>query len=345
MKSEEKVRKVPEGWISRLVLCDREEEYTRLMGEFLQAHKEIPWNIHTYTSVENLMKCEETGKVTLLVVSERTYDTALEGLKAGRTVILSESGCMREEGFCYVDKYQQAMSVLKELLEIYLDLADVVLPQDRGSGTTRFIGFYSPVRRCLQTTFAVTLGQLLAGRHKTLYLNFEHFSGLRELAAPSGTRDLADLLYFVLCQEEWFRLRLDTMVEHIGALDFIPPMKYGQNLISISVREWQQLFEKIRDTGAYEYVIVDLSENMQGLFELLRFCTKVFTMTREDRVAQGKLEEYQWLLKELEYGDVWDKTSQYAMPKLHRIPEELEQYSRGEMAEFAGNMVRELEEE
>lgn len=338
MRNEQNTKK------SMLVLCDKEEEYVRLMGDFLQSHREIPWELHTYTSVKNLMECEEEETITLLLVSERTYDPCMEQLKAGRTIILNENGCMQQKQFYFVDKYQQARAVLKEILEIYLDIADTVIPRMGEQGTTKFIGFYSPVRRCLQTTFAITLGQMLARKHRTLYLNFEHFSGLQQLGAPSGTRDLADLLYFLLCREDQFRLRMDTMVEHIGELDFIPPMRYGQNLISVTVKEWQQLFEKIRDTGSYEYIIVDLSENMQGVFELLRLCSKVFTMTREDRIAQGKLEEFQRLLEDLEYKDVWNKTSRYTAPRLQRIPEELEQYSRGEMSEFVRDMVKELED-
>ena len=40
---------------------------------------------------------------------------------------------------------------------------------------------YSPVHRCLQSSFALTLGQLLSEKHPTLYLNFEHYIGISEL--------------------------------------------------------------------------------------------------------------------------------------------------------------------
>ncbi len=41
-----------------MVLFDREEEYARLLSEFLRRQKELPWEIHTYTKMEELLERE-----------------------------------------------------------------------------------------------------------------------------------------------------------------------------------------------------------------------------------------------------------------------------------------------
>ena len=46
-----------------MVLFDREEEYARLLSEFLRRQKELPWEIHTYTKMEELLEREKNGKV------------------------------------------------------------------------------------------------------------------------------------------------------------------------------------------------------------------------------------------------------------------------------------------
>lgn len=328
-----------------LVLCDREEEYAQLMTEFLRRHREIPWCIRTYTDVQELLRQEETRGIDLMVVSERTYRQELAALRPLRTVILNESGRMKWKEFVNIDKYQQAQNVLQSLLEVYMEIADIVLPCLAGKSNTRFIGIYSPVRRCMQTTFALTLSQMLAERHSTLYLNFEHYLGISELAAEAGARDLADLLYFLMAEKEKFRLRLQTIVRHRGNLDYVPPMKHGQNLLLVSPKEWNSLFQRLSELGEYEFVVMDLSESMQGLFDILRYCIKIFTLTRKDRIAQGKLSEYIYLLQACDYEDVLKKTCQCSPPTLHRVPEELEQYTKGEMADFVRGYVRELEED
>lgn len=84
----------------------------------------------------------------------------------------------------------------KELLELYVETVGTQLPFLCAEYKTKFIGIYSPVHRCLQSSFALTLGQLLSEKHPTLYLNFEHYIGISELLPERQSRDLADLLYF-----------------------------------------------------------------------------------------------------------------------------------------------------
>ncbi|MCM1112361.1 MAG: hypothetical protein NC399_03800 [Muribaculum sp.] len=331
---------------SVLVLCDREEEYAHLMTEYIREyirkHGERLWNVHTYTDVEELLREEKNRSIDVMVVAERTYQDRLRALQPLRTIILNESGLLKLDEFVNVDKYQQAQDVLQSILEVYLEIADVEVPRIQGNGNTRLIGIYSPVRRCMQTTFALTMGQLIGEKYRTLYLNFEHYVGISELAAETGARDLADLLYFLMAEKEKFRLRLQTIVRHKGSLDYVPPMKSGQNLLSVPPKEWMRFLQRIEELGEYDYVIMDLSESMQGLFDLLRSCSKVFTLTKEDRIAQGKLAEYERILGAYAYEDVLVKTCKCTPPQVRRIPEELEQYTKGEMADYVRGLLGEI---
>lgn len=324
------------------VLCDAEEEYARLMTDYLKAQREVPWEIHTYTSVELLAQGEQNEDIAMLVVAESTYTEALQGLRPLCTVILNESGVLRWGQLQNINKYQQADYVLKSLLQIYLEVADSGLPRLAGEYHTTFVGMYSPVRRCMQTTFALTMSQMLAETHRTLYLNFEHYVGITDLLPDMQTRDLADLLYFLNSDQERFRLRLQTMIMKKGNLDYVPPMRSGQNLLTISAGEWMQLLRKIAELGEYEFVILDLSESMQGLFELLRCCKKVFTLTKEDHIAQSKIMQYEQILALYEYGDVLEKTCKCSAPKIRKLPEAIEQYTRGELAKFVREQMKEF---
>ena len=326
--------------VATMVLCDMEEEYAQLMTEFIKRHRNLPWELHTYTDVEELLHTER--EAALLVVAESACTDKLRQLSPGRLVVLNESGLMRWENLRYVDKYQKAEEVLKSLLEIYMEIADAPLPRLRKNCKTVFIGNYSPVRRSMQTSLALTLSQLLAGEHTTLYLNFEQYAGLAELVPDMQTLDLADLLYFLNAEKEKFRLRMQTMVKRIGSLDYVPPMKSGQNLLTVTAVEWLGLLQKLEELGEYEYVVLDLSESMQGLFQILRLCKKVFTVTKEDRIAKSKLLQYEQLLALYDYGDVLEKTKRLTIPRIHRLPEELEQLTKGELAALARELMEEI---
>lgn len=326
----------------RLVLYDREEEYAQLMTEFLKKHKELPWEIRTYTDAGQLMCEEKRGSITMLVVAESVYSEEIKALQPTCIVVLNESGLVKWDRVHNINKYQQADYVLKALLEIYVDIVDVQLPRMGINTTTKFIGVYSPVRRCLQTSFAITMSRILAESRKTLYLNFEHYAGITELLPDMQTRDIADLLYFLTAEKDKFRLRLQAIIQHKGGLDYIPPMKAGQNLLPITAMEWMSLLQKLSELSEYEYVVLDLSENVQGLFDVLRMCTRVYTLTKEDRVAQSKLEQYEQVLSYYQYEDVLEKTTLCNIPQIRKLPDSLEQYTRGDLADYVRAQVKQL---
>lgn len=325
-----------------LVLYDTEEEYAGLMTDFLKSHKELPWEIHTYTSAGALLQGERKKNIAMLAVAESSYTEEIKVLQPHCVVILNESGIMRWDRMQNINKYQQADNVLKHLLEIYVDMADGQLPRLVEGCNTKFVGIYSPVRRCMQTSFALTMSQMLAEERRTLYLNFEHYAGITELLPDMQTRDMADLLYFLNAGDDKFRLRMQTMLQHKGKLDYIPPMKSGQNLLTVTVGEWMQMLQKIAELGEYEYVILDLSESMQGLFDILRACTKVFTLTQEDDIARSKLVQYEQVLALYEYEDVLHKTCKCTPPRIRRLPRDLEQYTRGDLAEYVRQQLKEI---
>lgn len=327
-----------------LVLCDTEEEYAGLMTEFLKARRELPWEIHTYTAVMTLLSQEQGSEIAMLVVAESAYVKEMDALRPRRMIILNESGVLRWDGIRNINKYQEAERVLKSLLEIYVEIADSVLPPLPGDSRTKFIGIYSPVRRCLQTSFALTMSQMLAAEHRTLYLNFEHYAGITELLPDIQTRDMGDMLYFLNAGEDTFRLRMQIIIQRKGDLDYVPPMKSGQNLLTVSPAEWMQLLQKIRELEEYEFVVMDLSESIQGLFDILRSCEKVFTLTGEDRIARSKLLQYEQVLALYQYEDVLDKTCRCNIPHIRKLPQGIEQYTRGELADFVRGQLKEIGE-
>lgn len=325
-----------------LVLCDSEEEYVHLMGEFLRKQENLPWKVRTYTDEEMLFESEKENEITLLVVAETMYTDRFMSLSPKRTVILNESGILRENKVCNINKYQQAEDVLKALLEIYVEIASAPFPGLQEKCKTRFIGIYSPVRRCMQTRFALTMGELLAKKSRVLYLNFEHYAGDTELLQMDQARDLADILYFMMANKEKFALHMQIVLRHKGNLDYIPPMKSGQNLLSVAEEEWITFMRKLEEFGEYDYVLMDLCDSMQGLFNILRQCSKIYTITQKDRIAKSKVMQYEQLLQVYSYQDVLEKTCKCSLPRIEQFPEYIEQYSMGALADYVETLIENL---
>lgn len=68
-------------------------------------------------------------------------------------------------------------------------------------------------------------------------------------------------------------------------------------------------------------------------------------MTREDRIARSKLLQYEHVLALYEYGDVLGKTKRLSLSHIQKLPEELEQLTKGDMADLVKGILASLEEE
>ena len=165
----------------------------------------------------------------------------------------------------------------------------------------QIIGIYTPVGRCLQTTFSLTLGQMLARQFKTLYLNFEIYSGFSKMLSREFNSDISDLMYYFNCAREKLVCRLESMVETIGGLDFIPPAQMIQNLNGIRGSQWLDMFHEIEKTSEYEYLILDLTDGIMDLWDVLRGCDHIYTITKGDGLAIAKIEQYEKILEDMNF--------------------------------------------
>ena len=156
----------------------------------------------------------------------------------------------------------------------------------------------------------MTLGEILARNHRTLYLNFESFSGFTKTSAAKFMTDMSDLIYYVTNAREALIYKLKGMTGTIQKLDYLPPAFSCMDLARITLEQWMLMFQELEKHTDYEYLILDLSEQIQGLFDILRMCERVFTLVREDSAALSKVYHYEKLLERADYEDSFEKNLQ-----------------------------------
>ena len=324
-----------------MAFYDSESDYAEGMTAYLKSQSGFPYELHTYTEEEKLLALGKEEEIALLLVSESDYTYEVAKLPAEKTLLLNESGRIAGENIKNICKYQKAENVYRE---ITYEIACMITGEAKllkETGRAKIIGLYSPIRRCLQTSFALTLGQALAEEKKVLYLSFEHYAGWNQLLDKSIKGDLAALLYFSKEPEERFLCRLQSVAMQIGPLYYIPPVYAGQNLICVKGSEWMELISKIARCGGYDYLILDLSESIQGTFDLLKLCDRIYTIVKEDGYAQGKIAQYEELLRDYQCEEILSKTKKQLLPVFSRLPDRMEQYTRGELAEYIRKLIRE----
>lgn len=326
-----------------LALCDKEAEYTRRFCEYVGKKKDIPFEVAAFTSKEKLEDFCREEDVDLLLVDEGTYDISLKEVVKGDVILLreDEAGYGDDNGSIY--KYQSCESVLREVMCYCADTnpSVAIVHRTKRDVDIKMIALYTPVHRTLQTTLALTMGEVLAKKHKTLYLNFESFSGWEQRIRRSFDNDISDLMYYASNTPEALYYKLKGMTQKLRWLEYVPPAFSYLDLSRIDMEQWFSLFKEIERQCDYEYLILDLSDNIQGLFEIMRACCRIYTLIRDDGAAAGKLYHYEKFLERTENEDIKEKTINYKLPLIKNLPENFMDYAYGRLADIAMELLGE----
>ena len=323
-----------------LAICDCEDRYARGLMEYMSEKPHLPFRIHVVTDAGHLLESPQKEDIECLLVSESIYGKWSDAFTAPHIIILSESGNILDNTLHHIKKYQSCENIYREVLAYYTKESDAVDKKMRVNAKgMKIIGIYTPLGRCLQTTFAFTLGQILSRSCRTLYLNFERYSGLSELLKREFHSDISDLMYYLECAKEKLAYKIDTIVETVNGLDFIPPAQIFQNVAGIKADQWEELFGEMAECTEYEYILLDLTDGMLDLWEVLRNCDLVYTITKGDTVAMAKMYQYEKLLRSMEYEDILNKTRKCRFPVFRELSVRFDELTAGELASYVKEQI------
>ena len=323
-----------------LAVCDSEIAYAYQLVDYFTNKKNFPFQVQLFTSEKTLLEYSLHHPIAVALISQKDYQQQKLELPIDHILILRENFEDDISDLNTIYKYQSMEVLIKELLEWVAKKGTLTRVISDGKNM-KLIGIYSPIGKCFKTSFSIVLGQLLSKKHKVLYINMESYSGLEKLLQKEFKTDMAELIYHLQNSKEKFIYHMGSMTGRIGELDLLPPFYSFLDFISVSKDEWFQLFQEIEKGTDYEYIILDLSDAIQGLYDILRLCDMVYTLGREDVFSIAKIEQYENVLKKSNYEDVWKKTKCYTIPEINNLPYSLSQLIYSELAEYVKDCIRE----
>ena len=331
--------------MSTLVIFDEDEEYVHSLMEYIGDKKGLPFNIEAFSDFDRYEKYMKERGADILLISPDALQSLDSNAKVNKTIIFSDGDAVSEmDDIACIYKYQSVDNILGEVLDYYSQsgISKGYLALGRGK-TTEIIGVYSPVGRSQKTSFAMTLGHVLAEDKETLYMYFEDFSGLSSVVNREFRQDLSDLMYHYRMSPDSIGVKLKAIACNIHGLDVIPPMNYSIDLRNIGSSLWRQLIEDIASTGIYEVVVVDLSNMVGDVFEVLSVCNTIYMPVRQDRISMSKINELEQYLFKSGREELIAKTVKIQPP----IKEEtgwdedyMEQLMWGEFGDFVRKLVK-----
>lgn len=310
--SRERVR----GVSGVFVVCDTQEEYAEQLFRMLSERFSGVYQFHLFHDVERMEEYLKSSYAEVLLLGEEYEKRVIQEACAGQKIVLSGDPDGKNIcGYPSVFRYQSADKIIGAIKKI--------LKKEEKRGRTRIrdeplkkgvspvkglIGVYSPVHRIGKTRFAIRLGQKMAKQVPVLYINMEGYSGGDHYFHGGTDKDLGDLLYCVKQERDDYGLKISTMAGQAGNMDYIMPMKNEQDMRGVSRDEWIALLDLIMEKCIYEAVILDLGDAVNGLYDILKKCSKVYTLYIDDETAQAKLKQYEENLRTAGYADVLEHT-------------------------------------
>lgn len=177
-------------------------------------------------------------------------------------------------------------------------------------------GVWSPVGRCGKTLFALTLGEILAEKGRTLYINLEDCHALSIFGAGDDRTDLSDLFYQYRIDPEKVSAKFSGSVQRFERLEYIPPAFSPEDLMDIKEEEWIGLLNLIAGMKIYKDIILDLGSRTGSIPQLLNLCRKIYIPVLEDTFSQAKLTHFRQLVQSPSMRVLEEKISYLKVPQL-----------------------------
>lgn len=273
-------------------VCDKDREYVKRFSGYAGRREGNPFDIHAFTEKEALQAFLRTGRADILLVGVDLYEDELEAqVRESGGVLLYLSGTPGDTaGNCpVVYKYQSTERILRDVMACYEENHPRAGRQK--NLRARIDGVYSPVGRCYKTTFSLALGQILAERSPTLYLNLEDLSGFPGILKQTYEEDLSDVLYYYRVVNPG-SVNLYRVARNLGKLVYVPPVSCPEDIRSAPPEELAELVQAMGATDTYEHLVLDLGQGLADPLPLLRLCRRIYMPVREDAAAQAKVDAW-----------------------------------------------------
>ncbi len=303
------------------------------MVDYWTSHGLEGYDIRCYSDGELFL--EHFSKFSASVwILDACIRKRLPEMPPGNVLWTSES----EEEAGTIFKYRSAEVLLQSILSCVRG-DDTALQREAG---TLLIGLYTPVRRSLQTTFGITLSHILSQKGRTLYLNLEGYSGFEQKYPGYYPKDISDFIYHFNHSKEKNPMLVTNFIYRLGDIDIIPPVLNVANLQDITGEMWKQILCFLQECKLYDYIIVDVSDFVHGIFDILKMSRVIFSLTKSDEQAMGKWQQYCSVLNMLGLQEVVQKTRNISLPNISAVPTNFEAYVSCPFSDYVEQTIKEV---
>ncbi|WP_035291662.1 AAA family ATPase [Clostridium sp. KNHs214] len=271
-----------------IMLVDRDEKY--LMPIELKLIQELGDKLELIViSNEDYLKeyFNLPRHIDILIINEELYDPKLQKHNIANTFILTEQEELKEITCSLsvhnIYKYTSVKEIYNEVM------SNSSIEPVRENHKSKVIMVYSPIGGSGKTTVSIGIAAALKHLNKRVfYLNTESIQSFDFIIGNDQYCTSGFDRYLVNKDEKILNHLDDAMGKK--PFDYLLPFKQPVSSLNIGMKEFGFFIEKLKDSGKYDYIIVDTSNEFNSEKSMLMgYCHKVIILTKQSKVDAIKL--------------------------------------------------------
>lgn len=274
-----------------VAICDVQDAYRERLAEYLMHKRAGQLQVYTFSLQHVFLEKEKDETFDIILLGKGFEKLSEKKLRDGLYVHLEETPEWPREREPAIFKYQSGEEILRCMFAHYLKLGR--MNTGVNGSEKEIIGVYSPTHNRLQTPFALTMAQLLAGEKRVLYVNLGEWAGFGDWFQQEYHRDLADLLYLISGYGNQVQGILESVLHTVNRMDYIPPMTDAQLLCQATPEDYQGLLNLLVEKTEYEVILLDFGVMVPGFFSLLEQCTSIYCVADQGMLALSQRQQFE----------------------------------------------------
>ncbi|MFV0362095.1 MAG: hypothetical protein ACK5LL_03275 [Suipraeoptans sp.] len=282
--------------MANIIICDIESNYTKAFAQYFTKKKEFDIRIYACDTFEKVQSIASEVKIDFAFLSEELPYEDRQRLSAKKIFVFTEE-CRQafNKDEIGLFKYQK----MEDTLTIIMEHAELLVGESKLSKTLKkeksckVIGTFSPCSKRSSTSYAIQSGKAHAKTSSVLFLSTQSYLRYPEFASGEDDKTIVDLAYYYRQESDDLSGFISLCVKEIENMKYILPGKVSGDIRSIEANEWLEILNIIIRNCYYEIIILDLSESMQGLYEVLRVCHEVHIPYSADEFNQESVNAFE----------------------------------------------------
>ncbi len=302
-----------------IAILDSDADYARKLADYFNQKSGLNYSVSLFTEFETLDTFLSTHFIEVLLISEE-YRSHIPNIRNVVNMFVLTEGNLDSilKQYHSLYKYQSSDCILRDVMSCYASSSSSTTIMNTFVLTAKVIGIYSPVKRCGKTTFSIAYGCMAALTEPSLYINLEEYPGFSYFIQDHALGDLSDLLYFFRQNPGNLDKKLLALSHTFHNLTYIPPMQFSYDIKNMEAGDLKHFIEAISQTNYYKNIILDLSDSIKDIPELLKVCDIIYMPTTDDEISQRKLQDFMDSLTSLNLKHIQDKIKVIKLPMVDK---------------------------